>query len=90
MPTYTFTPPTTDGYRHQGTGRALDHFWRRVEPVERGQFVWKDSSGEWHTGTASRADVVDAEVMYLPAHIYTLTAEEATELTDAGYTVVET
>lgn len=96
----TFSPPTrNDRLLATGATRSERRFWSRFGLQPTGQTVIRES-GVWSTisyPTQTRLDAADdirdanGEVVpgyFLGGHVYTVSSAIATELTDAGYTVL--
>lgn len=76
----TFTPPTVD------EGPVADGPLFSRYKLRRGMSVVKDAEGAYSTVRFPwLGDLLDADTVYLGGHIYDITADEAVELTAAGY-----
>lgn len=89
----TFKPPTVtfrgakQDFDITPRGRAWERFYKRMEPLDQGRSVWRDSGGAWHTGVPTMDDLNSALVYYLGGRTHTITEAEAVALETAGYTV---
>lgn len=77
----TFSPPTDDFVVWSQDWR--DGILPYLKPGPRGRNLWKLTDGTYSENQPYSMDVV--EKVYYGGHIYELTSEEETALTNAGY-----
>lgn len=88
---YSFQPPKIPIGRGNRLGprRPMSGLWSRLESIERGQTVWKDGAGVWHTGTPGYLDLLNAQESFLGGRTYTVSEALGLELEAEGFVVNE-
>lgn len=87
----TFTPPIEDGVAWGKNDSSSDRLFRYYGSVPTGATVWRDQADVYHTsqypyqGRADSPGLAQAKEVYLGGHIHDVTAQQAADLTAAGY-----
>jgi hypothetical protein len=79
----TFSPPTDDLVVYADMWSPGSRLFRRIRPGARGRNVFQLNDGTYTEGQPPFW--TDIQKVYYGGHVYELTADEVTSLTNAGY-----